>query len=383
MTRAEPVAGSDEARRIHERALVIDTHNDLSNRLRLRAGGSVEGLDRTRPELDLHTDIPRLRAGGVGAQFFAAFVPPLAVKDGHAVRHALEQIDVIHRMIRAYPNDFAPARSAADIERIRASGRIASLVAVENGQAIDGSLGVLRTFRELGAAYLTLTHVDSHEWCDASTDEPRHGGLSAFGESIIAEMNRIGMMVDVAHVSDDAVRHVLRVSRAPVIASHSGATAVCRHPRNLSDELIRGIADRGGAVMVNFYSGFIHDAGAEATARALAHYRQLVGAGTLSDAIEAQMEAWFREHPVPPGTVADVVNHIDHVAKVAGVDHVGLGSDFDGISNTPNGLKDVSGYPAITAELLGRGYCEEDVIKILGANVLSVMRAVEAASETP
>lgn len=368
------------AQRIHADAIVIDGHNDLAMRLREVAGGVVEGLDRTRPALGLHTDLPRLRAGGVGGQFFAAFVPPLVARDGEAVACALEQIHLIHRLIDTYPDDLALARSADDVRRIHAGGRIACLVAVENGQAIAGSLENLHAFRELGAQYLTLTHIDTHDWCDAGTDAPRHGGLSAFGEEVVAEMNRIGMMVDISHVSADAARAALRVSRAPVIASHSGAFAIVDHPRNVPDDVLQMIRDNRGMVMVNFYPGFLHDAGAQAAAKMLAEYRRLVAAGAGEADIWKQLDAWQREHPMPRGTAASVVDHVDHIVRVAGVDCVGIGSDFDGISVTLEGLCDVSGYPLLTEALVRRGYNEPDIRKILGENILRVMDEVQASA---
>jgi membrane dipeptidase len=299
-----------------------------------KAGADFDRFDLAVRHEDGHTDIPRLREGGVDAQFFAAYVPSDCEGPG-AARVALEQIDLIRRMVARYA-DFELALGADDVRRIAGSGRIAALIGVEGGQAIENSLAVLRTFYALGARYLTFTHIDSTDWADAATDEPRHGGLSGFGEEVVREMNRLGMLVDISHVSAETMADALKVSEAPIVATHSGARAVNANSRNVPDDILRRIRENGGVVMVNFYSGFVVPEAAE--------------------------------------VASDMLNHI---VEVAGIDHAGLGSDFDGIVNAPEGLEDVSKFPAITEELIRRGYSEADIVKILGGNILRAMEGGE------
>jgi membrane dipeptidase len=292
---------------------------------------------------------------------------------GGAARYAIEQIDLIHRMIARYADTFELALTADDIVRIRRGGRIASLIGVEGGHAIENSLGVVRAFHALGARYLTLTHGDTIDWADAATDAARHGGLSGFGEQVVREMNRLGMLVDISHVSADTMRHALRVSRAPLIASHSGAYGVAAHPRNVPDDVLRSVAKNGGAVMVNFYSGFIEPRAARIMQSVFDVMREMRAKYPDEQELAQARDAWRRENPIPSGNVGTLVDHIDHVAKVAGIDHVGLGSDYDGVMQLPEGLEDVSCYPNITQELLNRGYSEGDTRKVLGENLLRVM----------
>jgi membrane dipeptidase len=366
-----------KAAELHSRAIVIDGHNDLPWRLLTKMDSSFDRFDLASRHEDGHTDIPRLREGGVDAQFFAAYVPSDREGPG-AARVALEQIDLIRRMVARYA-DFELALSAADVRRIAGSGRIAALIGVEGGQAIENSLAVLRAFYALGARYLTFTHIDSTDWADAATDEPRHGGLSGFGEDVVREMNRLGMLVDISHVSAETMADALRVSEAPIVATHSGARAVNANSRNVPDDILRQICKNGGVVMVNFYSGFVVPGAAHVARDMLDFYREVrVRFGEDSAGLESAMRQWEEEHPIPPGTVSDLVDHIDRIVEVAGIDHAGLGSDFDGIINAPEGLEDVSKFPAITEELLNRGYSEADIVKILGANIL---RAMEGAEE--
>jgi membrane dipeptidase len=373
----EPVKLTEEALRIHREALLIDGHNDLPYQFRDKNDLSFRRIDISKPQKDLHTDIPRLRQGGVGAQFWSAYVPTSRAKDGTAVRETLEQIDVIHRMVRAYPDTFEMASTADDIVRIHKGGKIASLIGIEGGHSIDNSLGVLRTYYALGARYMTLTHSENTDWADSATDKPRHNGLTPFGEQVVLEMNRLGMLVDISHVSADTMKHALRVSKAPVIASHSSAYAVAEHPRNVPDDVLRLVAKNGGVVMVNFYSGFVVPEGARAMKEMFQAARDLKAKYPNEKEFETAMEQWHKEHPFPNGTVHDVVDHIDHIVKVAGVDHVGIGSDFDGVGKLPRQLEDVSCYPYITQELLNRGYSREDIHKILGGNVLRALRQAE------
>ncbi len=376
-----PARLSDEARRIHEEALVFDGHNDLPYQFREQSDLSFRWIDVARPQRGLHTDIPRLRQGNVGAQFWSAYVSADTRKKGTAVRETLEQIDVIHRLVRAYPDVFEMAGSADDIVRVHKAGKIASLIGVEGGHAIDNSLAVLRAYYTLGVRYMTLTHSETLDWADSATDEARHGGLTAFGEQVVAEMNRLGMLVDISHVSADTMRHALRVTRAPVIASHSSAFALAPHPRNVPDDVLKMVAKNGGVVMVNFYPGFLSPEGARASREMYRASRELKAKYADERDYRAALEAWVKEHPAPTVTLRTVVDHVEHVIKVAGVDHVGLGSDFDGIPSVPRGLEDVSRYPYVTQELLDRGYTKEQIHKVLGGNALRVLREAEAVAK--
>jgi membrane dipeptidase len=380
--REGPVRLTDEALRLHREALLIDGHNDLPWQLREKADLSFDKIDLTRPQKQLHTDIPRLRQGGVGAQFWSAYVPVETRKKGTAVRDTLEQIDVILRMVQTYPDTFEMAYSADDIVRIHRGGKIASLVGVEGGHSIDNSLGVLRMLHKLGVRYMTLTHSENTDWADSATDEPKHHGLTPFGEQVVREMNRLGMLVDLSHVSADTMRHALRVTRAPVIFSHSSAFALAEHPRNVPDDVLRLVAKNGGVVMVNFYPGFVLPEGARISLEFGQVSRRLRAQYTDDKELQTALRQWHREHPVPRGSVRNVVDHIEHIIKTAGIDHVGLGSDFDGITAVPHQLDDVSCYPYITQELLNRGYSREDILKVLGGNVLRVFRQAEAVSKS-
>lgn len=373
----EPPNVSETARRIHQSGILIDGHNDLPYKLRGRSGSGLEELDIAKPQPSLHTDIPRLIEGGVGAQFWAAFVPVDTIAKGGATRYCLEQMDLIHRMVRRYPDAFEMAYTADDIERIREAGKIASLIGIEGGHAIENSLAVLRMFYGLGARYMTLTHADTLDWADAATDEARHGGLNEFGEQVVLEMNRLGMLVDISHVSSETMHDVLRVSRAPVIASHSSARAVADHVRNVPDDVLRELAKNGGVIMVNFYSGFIEPEAVRLTKDVFDVMREMRARFPDDEDYENARRKWRRENPIPRGTVGTLVDHIDHIVKVAGIDHVGIGSDYDGITTLPEGLEDVSTYPNITQELLERGYCEKDIHKILGGNLLRALRGAE------
>jgi membrane dipeptidase len=373
-----PVKLTEEARRLHHDALAFDGHNDLPYRLREKNDLSFRSIDLRVHQKDLHTDIPRLRKGGVGAQFWAAYVSASPAKRKTAVRDTLEQIDAIHRMIETYPDTFELALTATDVERIRKKGKIASLIGVEGGHSIDNSLGVLRMFHRLGVRYLTLTHTATLDWADSATDEPKSKGLSKFGEQVVREMNRLGMLVDISHVSDDTMRHAIRISRAPVIASHSSARAIADHPRNVPDDVLKLVKANGGVVMVNFYSGFVVPEGARASKALFALYRKLSEKYPEGGKeFRAALAAARKEHPFPAGSVHHVVDHIEHIIKVAGIDHVGLGSDFDGINRVPRQLEDVSCYPLITQELLNRGHKKDAIFKILGLNTLRVFGQAE------
>jgi membrane dipeptidase len=372
---------TDAALAIHRDALVIDGHNDLAWKFREKTDPFFRRLDIAKSQPTLHTDIPRLRKGGIGAQFWSAYVLAETAKTGTAVKDTLEQIDIIHRFVRAYPDTFAMASTAGDIERIHKQGKIASLIGVEGGHSIANSLGVLRMFYALGVRYMTLTHSDTIDWADSATDVPRHGGLTPFGEQVVLEMNRLGMLVDISHVSADTMRHALRVTGAPLIASHSSTFALAEHPRNIPDDVLKLVAKNGGVIMVNFYSGFITPEGARAMKEMFEVGRELRKKYPLEQDYKEAWAQWRREHAFPSGSVHDVVDHIEHVIQVAGIDHVGLGSDYDGIGSTPRQLEDVSCYPYITQELLNRGHQREAIHKILGGNALRVLRAAEDAAK--
>jgi membrane dipeptidase len=370
---------TDRARALLTAHPVIDGHNDLAWELRNRVRYDFDQLDIARPQPSLHTDIPRLRAGGVGAQFWSVYVPSKLAGD-RAVRATLEQIDAMYTMVRRYSDTFALATTADEVERAVSGGRIASLLGAEGGHSIDCSLGVLRTLHVLGVRYLTLTHNDNVPWADSATDQPRAGGLTRFGEEVVREMNRLGMLVDLSHVAPATMRAALRVTASPVIFSHSSARALCDVPRNVPDDVLARLAANGGLCMVTFVPAFVSPRRAAWREEAKA---QLAAAGVDPDddaAAEPLLAAWERRHPPPPVTVAEVADHLDHVREVAGADHVGLGGDYDGVRSQPEGLEDVSGYPRLLAELLDRGWPEADVVKLTWANPLRVLDAAEAVA---
>jgi membrane dipeptidase len=368
---------------------LVDGHNDWPEAMLGREGDKRwtldlrEGLDK-KPE-PYNTDIARLRKGMVGGQFWSVYVSP-RLPGLEQVQETLQQIDLVKNIVARYPNDFAMARTAADIRRIHASGKIASLIGVEGGGQINGDLSILRTYAALGAGYLTLTHSITIDWADSATDNPKHDGLTPFGEAVVHEINRLGMLVDLSHVSEATMRDALRVAKAPVIYSHSSARALDDHPRNVSDDVLRLVAANGGVVMVNYAPGYVSDAYRRWDAERGAQRARLnmpPFGGLLigqPEKAKAAMEEWERQNPAPRVTLSQVADHIEHVAKVAGVDHVGIGSDFDGTGNElPDGLNDVTTYPALLAELLRRGWSDVDVAKLAGNNVL---RAMEGAEKT-
>jgi membrane dipeptidase len=334
---------------------LIDGHNDLP--WAIRAYDPASDLDAydLRGRAPGHTDIPRLRQGMVGAQFWSVYVPSRAVEEG-AARFQLEQLDLARRMIHRYPDVFEQAFRAEDVERIFRQGRIASVLGMEGGHVIENSLGALRAYYDLGARYLTLTHSDNTDWADSATDRPRHNGLTRFGREVVREMNRLGMLVDLSHVSPRTMHDALDASEAPVIFSHSSARAVTDHPRNVPDDVLRRMRDNGGIVMVTFVPAFISSE--------LATYSRMP---------EAERQA----RPPPVATMADAIRHIEHVRAIAGVEHVGIGGDFDGIAVVPVGLEDVSTYPALFAELSRRGWSEKELRQLAGENLLRVWRQAE------
>jgi len=361
---------------------LIDGHNDLPWALRGRTeeeGGDLSQVvfDLESPATGLHTDLPRLAAGGVGAQFWSVYVPASLSGDA-AVTAVLEQIDLARRMIARYPESFGLALTADDVERVFASGRVASLLGAEGGHAIAGSLGVLRMLYALGVRYMTLTHNANVGWADSATDEPQAGGLTGFGRDVVREMQRIGMLVDLSHVSPDTMRDVLDVAAAPVIFSHSSARALCDSPRNVPDDVLARLAGNGGVCMVTFVPGFVSQECASRTAGLKAEAtRRGLDPRNLDQLFSIKAE-WEQSHPRPGSTLAQVADHIEHVREVAGVEHVGLGGDFDGTDEVTAGLEDVSTYPALFAELLRRGWTEPDCAALAGGNLLRALRSAEA-----
>ena len=369
----------DAARALLRRGPLVDGHNDLAWKLREQRHGDPGGADLARPVGFTHTDLPRLAEGGVGAQFWSVYVPASLAGEA-AVATTLEQIDAVHRMAARYPDRLELALTAADVERIFAAGRVASLIGAEGGHSIACSLGVLRVLYRLGVRYLTLTHSANVPWADSATDEPAAGGLTAFGRQVVAEMQRLGMLVDLSHTSPGTMRDALDVAEAPVIYSHSSARALCDHPRNVPDEMLARLPGNNGVCMVTFVPAFVSQQCRD-WERALEAEMERRGLDPWDSAARDQARAARASgDPAPRATLAQVADHVEHVREVAGVDHVGLGGDFDGTDDLPDGLADVSCYPALVAELLDRGWSEQDCALLAGGNVLRVMREAEAAA---
>ncbi len=372
---------TESAELLHQSATLFDGHNDLPWAFRERGMPGFDQLDIAQSLPELHTDIARLRSGGVKAQFWSVYVPVSTRLNGESLQQTLEQIEFVHSMVQRYPETFAFCGSTDEISRAISDGKIASLIGVEGGHSIENSLSVLRKLYELGARYMTLTHSATLDWADASTDENKHGGLTKFGEEVVRTMNELGMLVDLSHVSDETMRDALRITTAPVIFSHSSARAICDHPRNVPDDILPLVKANRGVIMVNFYSGFITPG---AGPRYRAREQAIQGWKDLGDdeaTVTNKTTAWEKNHPTPRGSIHDVVDHIDHLMKLAGVECVGIGSDFDGIPVIPEQLEDVSMYPYLTQELLNRGYSETDIRKIMGDNVMRVFRDAEAVAK--
>ncbi len=370
------VSRPEEARELLREFPVVDGHNDLPWALREQVRYDLGARDIAgRQDAHLHTDIPRLRAGGVGAQYWSVYVRS-DLPD--AVPATLEQIDCVRQLIARYPADLAPALTAADMEAARGQGRIASLMGAEGGHSIADSLGTLRSLYALGVRYMTLTHNDNVAWADSATDEPGVGGLSAFGREVVREMNRLGMLVDLSHVAATTMRHALDTSAAPVIFSHSSARAVCDHPRNIPDDVLERLPANGGMAMVTFVPKFVLQAAVDWTAAADENMRAhgLHHLDTTEEGMKVH-RAFEESNPRPVATVATVADHLDHMREVAGVDHLGIGGDYDGTAFTPDGLDDVSGYPRLVAELLDRGWSKTDLAKLTWQNAVRVLGAAE------
>jgi membrane dipeptidase len=369
--------------RVLAKTPLIDGHNDWAETQRDKAGEGRWTLDLTRLDpVAYDTDFERLRAGRVGGQFWSVYVDA-SLPGPEQVKRTLEQIDLVHQWARRYPDQLRLATTAAEVRAAHKAGRIASMIGVEGGGQFDESFAVLRAYHALGAGYVTLTHFKTIAWADSATDDPAHGGLTLYGKAVVGEMNRLGMLVDLSHVSEPVMRDAIAVSKAPVIFSHSSARALCDHPRNVSDAVLRLVAANGGVVMVTFVPHYVSEpvrlwraarAGEEARLKALL-------TGNAAGAAEA-LAAWDKANPEPRATIRDVADHIDHVAKVAGVDHVGIGGDYDGVPTLPDGLEGVEGYPRLLAELARRGWSDADLAKLAGGNILRVMETAERVAAT-
>ncbi len=371
---------SERARQLHIRALVVDTHSDTPQRM------VFDGFDLGHRDSDGHVDIPRLREGGLDAPFFSIWVPS-SVTGPAAVKRALQQIDAVREQVRKHPSDLMLATTVGDIRAAHQQGKIAALMSVEGGHMIDDDLGVLRPFAGLGVRYMTLTHFLNNNWADSSTDKPKHNGLTDLGKDVVREMNRLGMMVDISHVSDKTFYDVLAVTKAPVIASHSSCRAICNHRRNMNDDMLRAVAKNGGVVMINFEVSFLSEEHRKATdvqdmTIIERQYAEKCGTNLSCQILTGNREVRQKmlEGKLPKVTWEKIIEHIEHVMRVAGVDHVGLGSDFDG-ATMPLGMDDASMLPRITQALLDKGYAEKDIEKILGGNLLRVMEKVEQLSQ--
>jgi membrane dipeptidase len=368
---------------IQKKAIVIDTHNDVTTPM------TNDDYDLSgAPPAPYRTSLERMKQGGLTAEFFSLYIKPHYVAKGGAARRTLDMIDSVYRAVERHPNDLMFATSAADIRKAKKQGKIAALMGIEGGHAIENSLATLREFYRLGVRYMTLTWNNTNDWADAGRGEKKHNGLSDFGKEVVSEMNRLGMLVDVSHVSDKTMSDALDISKAPIIASHSSARALSNVPRNIPDELLRRIAKSGGVVQVNFYSVFV-DAATVAPQSAERDRRLKAEQDALNEKYKDDPERLSEEsdkleaaNPLPPLPIAKLIDHIDHIVKVAGIDHVGLGADFDGANDMPAGAQDVSMLPNVTYELLKRGYSETDIRKILGENFLRVFAAAERVARS-
>ena len=378
---ADPYAARID--RVLKATPLIDGHNDWPEALAEKAKEARWSMDLTHLDPQTyHTDIARLRAGHIGGQFWSVWVSA-DLPELQQVKDTLEQIALVHSLAERYPRDFQLVSTAAQVRAAHKAGRIASMIGVEGGGQIDGSLAVLRAYHDLGASYLTLTHSKTIAWADSATDDPQHGGLTPFGKDVVRELNRLGMLVDLSHVSEKVMLAALAQSLAPVIFSHSNARALCDTPRNVSDAVLRKVAENGGVVMVNFAAQYVSEArrvwGADRSAEITRNNAPPFGGLHIGDpeGAKAALAAWEKAHPEPVVTIGQVADHVEHIAKIAGVDHVGIGSDFDGVGALPQGLSGVETYPALLAELMRRGWSDADIAKLAGGNVLRVMEAAE------
>jgi membrane dipeptidase len=383
--RTKRTVTDEEVMRVHKSAILIDTHNDITGR-------TVAGMDIGEPSTDTHTDLPRMKKGGMGGQFFAVFVASSYVDGNHSANRALQMIDTVkHDIVEKYPHDFLLATTAEDVRTAHKQGKIAALLGIEGGHAIEDSLRLLRCFYDEGVRYMTLTHTNSNHWADSSGDENKpNNGLTPFGKQVVLEMNRLGMIVDISHVADKTFWDALETSKAPIFASHSSCRAISPVPRDMTDEMIVAMAKKGGVVQINFDCGYLNPAAATAEAARMAQMRPLMAELRTKYANDPDgMRKVFREarksfppDPAVHATLADVVKHINHVVEIAGVDAVGLGSDFDGVQCVPEGLDSVDKWPNLTRALLEEGYTAEEVRKIYGENTLRLMSQVEQVARS-
>lgn len=372
--RSGEIVVSAEAMEIHRRGYVFDGHNDLPWVVR-KYSRRFDQIDLRKDQPEIHTDIKRLFEGNVGAQFWSVYVPSETMRTQNSFQTTVEQIELVHDMIARYPDVFQLARNAEEIEAARRQGKIASLIGMEGGHSIEESIPKLRKLYDMGARYMTLTHSDTLSWADSATDVAKSDGLSPFGEEVVREMNRLGMLVDISHVSPATMHDALTISTVPVIFSHSSARGIADHPRNVPDDVLKRLPDNGGVVMVNFFSGFVVPESAKIMLKMFEVRRELLRKYPNSkEDVDREYKAWQLKNPYPAGDASIVVDHIEHIIKIAGIDHVGLGSDYDGIGKTPVGMEDVSTYPVITELMLRRGYTEEDIHKVLYKNVLRVVK---------
>lgn len=364
---------------------LVDGHNDIPWAFRKRVNNRLDRLDLwddlSRVEPPTHTDIPRLVKGQVGGQFWSVYVPIREYGGGSEhTQLVIEQIDFVHRLVDRYPETFELAYTASDVRRIHAGGKIASLIGLEGGHAINDSLAVLRRMYQLGARYMTLTHTKGLRWADSATDIVRHNGLTSFGEAVVREMNRLGMLVDLSHTSADTMRDAMRVSEAPIIFSHSSAYTLVPHPRNVPDDVLELVSENQGVVMVTFYPSYVSERVRRYGLDAMAE-RQRLQTEFSEEEASRRLNEWQQANPAPRPTLAQVADHIDHIHDVVGIDHIGIGADYDGMPPGPIGLEDVSKYPALFVELLKRGYSDDDIAKIAGGNILRVMQDVELVAK--
>lgn len=369
----------ERARRLHQEVPLIDGHNDLPWRMHNLNKEDPLSLDISKRLDSGQTDIPRLRDGGVGAQFWSVYVP--ATLPGHEAKQMTKnQIGLVYKLCKKYPNVFEIAWTADDVERIFKTGKIASMIGMEGGHSIDNSIQTLRDMYRLGARYMTLTHGRNTPWADSATDQPQNQGLNDFGRQVVHEMNKMGMLVDLSHVSPDTMHDTLDIAKAPVIFSHSGAFAIARNARNVPDDILARLKKNGGVVMVVIFRPYTSQAYSDWNVRRAEFRRSLDRQALSASAVESQVQEWEKQNPAPVATLSQVADHIDHIRRVAGINHIGIGSDYDGGGGV-TGLEDVSKYPFLTAELLKRGYTDQDVRKILGLNVLRVMREAERVAK--
>ena len=376
----KPDPALEHAKKLLSRTLLIDGHNDLPWAIRTdkQAPGDVGHYD-LRGKVTGQTDLARLREGRVGAQFWSVYIP--GELPGHFARAQLEQIDIANRMIERYPDALQFARSAADIRAAHKQGKVASLLGMEGGHAIENSLGALRSYYDLGVRYMTLTHNVHLDWADSAAFPPVHGGLTPFGEQVVLEMNRLGMLVDLSHVAPETMDDALRVSRAPVIFSHSSARALCDVPRNVPDDILARLKTNGGVIMITFVAGFIDPAISVVQQPAIAEYKRRSQGKSIEEQQQLEDEI-MGKLKLPTTTIAKVADHFDHVRKIAGVEHIGIGGDFDGNADWPDGLSDVSMYPNLFAELIRRGWTDKELEQVAGGNVLRALEQAEAVSRS-